>query len=274
MKDYKFLALLVALLMFGCSDTSDETTEVEQTSETVEAEEMGPPFSEYMTCTPGPDFNMDTARQMIDEWNDLDFSEGFEYAAGHVPLSDTSLGGDNKVYWQLFWNSKENADSAWSSGPSPEFVAWSEKYQNVLTCDTENRRGYDFYVPYGNNAKWNAPVEWVTYAHYCKFNNDDGLNLLQEAVVAFNAYLDETTNDETAPFIYGVYRHNGDNPEPYKSYDFFWMNYYESHAEAETSYARFVELGSEVQAMFDASATCEGPNASDSYQFYPDPDGV
>ena len=87
MKDYKFLALLVALLMFGCSDTSDETTEVEQASETVEAEEMGPPFSEYMTCTPGPDFNMDTGRQMIDEWNDLDFSEGFEYAAGHVPLS-------------------------------------------------------------------------------------------------------------------------------------------------------------------------------------------
>ena len=50
------------------------------------------------------------------------------------------------------------------------------------------------------------------------------------------------------------------------------MNYYENHADAETSYARFAENGSEVQAMFDASATCEGPNASDSYQFYPDPD--
>ena len=48
--------------------------------------------------------------------------------------------------------------------------------------------------------------------------------------------------------------------------------YYENHADAETSYARFAENGSEVQAMFDASATCEGPNASDSYQFYPDPD--
>ena len=34
----------------------------------------------------------------------------------------------------------------------------------------------------------------------------------------------------------------------------------------------FQKNGSEVQAMFDASATCEGPNASDSYQFYPDPD--
>ena len=50
------------------------------------------------------------------------------------------------------------------------------------------------------------------------------------------------------------------------------MNYYENHADAETAYARFAENGSEIQAMFDASATCEGPNASDSYQFYPDPD--
>ena len=29
-----------------------------------------------------------------------------------------------------------------------------------------------------------------------------------------------------------------------------------------------------VYTMFDASATCEGPNASDSYQFFPDPDDV
>ena len=32
------------------------------------------------------------------------------------------------------------------------------------------------------------------------------------------------------------------------------------------------KMESEIQAMFDASATCEGPNASDSYLFYPDPD--
>ena len=58
----------------------------------------------------------------------------------------------------------------------------------------------------------------------------------------------------------------------FSNYDFFWQNYYENHADAETAYARFNENGSEIQAMFDASATCEGPNASDSYLFYPDPD--
>lgn len=50
------------------------------------------------------------------------------------------------------------------------------------------------------------------------------------------------------------------------------MNYYKSHDGAKTSYERFANEGAEVQAMFDASATCEGPNPSTSYQFYPDPD--
>ena len=52
------------------------------------------------------------------------------------------------------------------------------------------------------------------------------------------------------------------------------MNYYKNHDDAQTSYERFANEGANVQAMFDASATCEGPNASDSYQFFPDPDDV
>ena len=47
-----------------------------------------------------------------------------------------------------------------------------------------------------------------------------------EKVEAFNAYLDNQA-DDVAPYRYGIYMHNGDNPEPYASYDFFWMNYYQ-----------------------------------------------
>jgi len=263
--NYLKLSILVSFLfLVGCSDSQEEP---EVTTE----EEQGPPFSEYMTCTPGSDFDDETARMMVDEWNDLAFDEALFFAAGHAPLETASLGGEGKVYWQLFWDSKEAADAAWASGPSEEFAAWAEKHESVLTCDGENRRGYDAYFPYSDKDNWEPVTEWVTYAHYCKYNDDDGREKLVEVIEAFNAYLDNQA-DDVAPFRYGVYMHNGDNPEPYASYDFFWMNYYADDEGAKTSYDRFANEGAEVQAMIDASATCEGPNPSNSYQFYPDPD--
>ena len=266
--NYLKLSILVSFLfLVGCSDSQEEP-------EAAAEQEQGPPFSEYMTCTPGTNFNDATVRMMVDEWNDLALDESLFYAAGHAPLLQESLGGEGKVYWQLFWDSKEAADAAWASGPSEEFAAWAEKHQSVLTCDGENRRGYDAYFPNAENDNWGEPsVQWVTYGHYCKFNDEDGLKKLSEGVEAFNAYLDNQ-GDDVAPYRYAVYMHNGDNPEPYASYDFFWMNYYKNHDDAQASYERFANEGASVQAMFDASATCEGPNASDSYQFLPDPDDV
>ena len=41
------------------------------------------------------------------------------------------------------WTDKESADAAWAAGPSEEFAAWGQEYESVLTCDGENRRGYD-----------------------------------------------------------------------------------------------------------------------------------
>ena len=114
-----------------------------------------------------------------DDDNDLALDEALFYAAGHAPLLEESLGGEGKVYWQLFWDSKEAADAAWASGPSEEFAAWAEKHQSVLTCDGENRRGYDAYFPNADNDNWGEPsVQWVTYGHYCKFNDEDGLEKL------------------------------------------------------------------------------------------------
>ena len=110
--NYLKLSILVSFLfLVGCSDSQEEP-------EAATKEEQGPPFSEYMTCTPGTDFNDNTARMMVDEWNDLALDEALFYAAGHAPLLEESLGGEGKVYWQLFWDSKEAADAAWASGPS------------------------------------------------------------------------------------------------------------------------------------------------------------
>ena len=270
----KFMVLLSILFLAACSTENEavvEATETETEAENTETEEQGPPYTEYMTCIPGDDFDDATVAAMIDEWNDFEFAEGFWASAGHEPVQSVSLGGENVVYWQLFWTTKEAAEAGWADwANNAEADAWRTKHASVMQCDSQGRRAYDFYWPLGEDANWNNPTQWVTYGHYCKFNDEDGLELLRAAVTAFNEFTLAADNPE--PFAYGVMMHNGDNPEPFSNYDFFWQNYYENHADAETSYARFNENGSEIQAMFDASATCEGPNASDSYLFYPDPD--
>ena len=259
----KLTVLMSFIFLVGCSD--------EPVEEELETNKV---FSEYMTCTPGVDFTDESARMMVDEWNNMEFPEGF-FAWGHKPLESVTLGGENKYYWQLFWNTQEDADKAWAEGPSDEFAAWAEKYESVLTCDGENRRKYDNHWPRDVDAsgEWDEDApQWVSYAHYCKFNGDDGKEKLDAAVVAFNAYLDEAETGDDGPFTFGIYYHSGENPEPYSDYDFFWMNYYQTHDDAKASYTRFDSDGGEIQAMFDEAATCEGPYGMDTFQFYPDPD--
>ena len=69
--------LLLMMLVVGCSGSSEPEQETEST-------EQGPMFSEYLTCTPGSNFNADNVRAMIGDWNQLDLPN-LIYAAGHAP---------------------------------------------------------------------------------------------------------------------------------------------------------------------------------------------
>ena len=206
---------------------------------------------------------------MVDAWNDLEFAEGFGFAAGHAPLQQSSLGGDNKVYWQLFWIDEPTAHAAWAAGPSEEFAVWSQEYESVLTCDGENRRGYDWYWPLGEEANWDRPTEWVTYAHYCKYTDENGFENLRKAVGAFNEY---ALAEEREPWICGLYS-NGNNPEPYFKYmDFFWMNYYYNHEDAQAAMQGLAKKGQKYKQCLMQLLIVRAQNPSNSYQFYPDPD--
>ena len=113
----KFMALLSFLFLAACSSESEAAAEAtEAEAENTETEEMGPPYTEYMTCTPGADFSDATVTAMVDEWNDFEFADGFFYAAGHAPVQSASLGGENVVYWQLWWESKEASDADGQTG--------------------------------------------------------------------------------------------------------------------------------------------------------------
>lgn len=259
----KLLVLISILLVItSCSEQAEDTnTEVEEIVQR--------PYSEYLTCTPGNNFTPESVRAMITEWNQLDLDDSLYFAAGHAPLTESTLAGSGKVSWQLFWQSKEDATQAWSEDPSEEFLAWGEKFQDVLTCDGDGRRGYDVYWGRDNDrsGEWEDNTQWVTYAHYCKFNEAGSFEALSSAAQEFNIYLDNVESGTDGPFTFGVYLHNNDNPEPYINYDFFWMNYYQNHDDAQASYERFAQTGTEMQATFDSFSECEGPFPSNSYQF-------
>tara|TARA_E500000331_G_scaffold269031_1_gene260435 strand:+ start:5959 stop:6756 length:798 start_codon:yes stop_codon:yes gene_type:complete len=252
----------LTLLIAGCNFESNEAEVAEQV-------EQKQPFSEYLTCTPGINFTNDSVRSMITEWNALELDESLYFAAGHAPLSETSLGGSGKVYWQLFWESKEDANEAWTEGPSEEFLAWGEKFQDVLVCDGDGRRGYDVYWGRENDRSgdWEDESQWVTYAHYCKYTSLGDIEALGSSMVEFNKYLDDVESVDDGPFTFGVFLHNSDNKEPYINYDFFWMNYYQNHDDAMASYERYEQTGSEMQATFDEFSVCEGPFPSNSFRF-------
>ena len=122
----KFMALLSILFLAACSTENEAAVEATETeAENTETEEQGPPYTEYMTCTPGTDFSDVTVAAMIDEWNDFEFAEGFWASAGHAPVQSASLGGENVVYWQLFWTTKEAAEAGWAEwANNAEADAW------------------------------------------------------------------------------------------------------------------------------------------------------
>ena len=58
----------------------------------------------------------------------------FGPAAGHAPVQSASLGGENVVYWQLWWESKEAAEAGWADwATNSEADAWSAKHSSVMT---------------------------------------------------------------------------------------------------------------------------------------------
>ena len=70
-----------------------------------------------------------------------------------------------------------------SEDPSEEFLVWGEKFQDVLTCDGDGRRGHDVYWGRDNDrsGEWEDNTQWVTYAHYCKFNEAGNFEALSSS---------------------------------------------------------------------------------------------
>ena len=125
-----------AFFIASCSNEMavEPTSEDNSYSEFVDALEStgGKAFAEFMACEAGADFNAENATKMISDWQKLITAESLFGVWGYVPASDTNAFGDT-LWWELNWNSKEEADAEWTAWVQNEDAqAWAEKYSNVM----------------------------------------------------------------------------------------------------------------------------------------------
>ena len=224
----------------------------------------GPYYNEFLACNAGPEFD-DGIQEMLAAWQELPSAAGLGWAGVYAPVGEDHRFSNG--WWELEWDSKESSDNAFSN-PSPEFLAWSEKYADVMTCDIEGRFPWTFYLPRDPASFGEVMGEQGYFASEflaCNFKEGKLRQDLRAAVVQFNEYLDK--NGSQNPYFYGVYFPEYDGAEA----DFLWGNWHASFDSMKSGNADWEENGKAMQAKFDEISTCISPDYYDSYELYNNP---
>ena len=138
MNNYKYiLSFFIVVLIASCAQ---EDAAVSSDSGPIY---KGPYYNEFLACNAGPAFQ-DGIQEMLAAWQKLPAAKGLGWAGVYAPKGDDHRFSNG--WWELEWDSKESSDNAFNN-PSPEFLAWSEKYSDVMTCDIEGRFPWTFYLP-------------------------------------------------------------------------------------------------------------------------------
>ena len=137
---YRILAssLIIGSLL-ACSGASD--LEVNQ------EHQEGPFFVEFVSCTKGNEYSKSNLSKMIESWRMLPISSALRGSYLYDPIKEENAFGPS-MWWELEWESKDAADSAWNAWAENEAVmAWSNEYQNVMSCDGAGRNAWDIIIP-------------------------------------------------------------------------------------------------------------------------------
>ena len=251
------IVVLSVIFIVSCSMENESTAMTDQGPIY-----QGPFYNEFVACSPGPQFSQELVAEMLSAWDDLDKSENLLWAGIYAPKGDSNK-YDNG-WWELMWNSKEEADAAWEEWSSnPDAQAWNEKYSAVVNCDGEGRFAWTFYLPRVANSF--GEVEDPETGYFasefmeCSFNEGKKPADLRANVVEYNNYLDNLDNQD--PYFFGVYYPTFE----YEDADVLWGNWHKNFETMAAGQADWEENGQEMLAKFNETVTC---NTSDYYDSY------
>ena len=217
-------------------------------------------YNEFIPCVGGSDFNQENVSNMMQGWRSLDISDDLLGAWGYVYAS-----GENNGFWELQWESKEDADAAWNEWTQDqEAMKFLADHESVMVCDGNSRTTYDFTFhrdveSFGPQAEDGS---FFTQFFPCKYNDGKSSNDLMESIVLYNIWLDGL--DVTSFYAYGIYAGLGSN----ESADFFWGNFHESADTAATGNTNWMESGGDARTSLEATATCDDPELFNSGVIY------
>ena len=253
----------------------EPTSEDNSYTEFVDALEStgGKAFAEFMACEAGADFNAENATKMISDWQKLITAESLFGVWGYVPAADTNAFGDT-LWWELNWNSKEEADAEWNAWVQNEDAqAWAEQYSNVMVCDGEGRNSFDGVYPILPNTYGDVNESGYFYAEFHQCNYIDGSDRTDaEAFLPgfTNAVSNSDYNGTGYSFAnYFAYK-NEDGSHVDADVDFLWGNFTKGKDAMDKATESFEnDVREEMFPLFSEFATCaEVPDVYHGWTFY------
>jgi hypothetical protein len=250
----KLFSFVFIIFLVSCADS-----EMNETSETPEPN-VGPFYAEFLACKAGPDFNQENVANMIAEFNQLNISDSIGWIGGYAPIEGQNQYAGINGWWEINWESKESAESAWKEWAANEEASeWSSNNASVVDCDTSQILGWNFYLP-GEQVieDWTS---FTTATFECTFNEGKTSEDLKANIEEYNQWLADNSSDD--PYQYGVYF-----PQYEAEQDFLWLNWHGDMNAMIAGNKNWEETGQAIQAGFDETSTCTTPDIYNSAQIY------
>ena len=274
------LSLMSVIFIVSCSndmkvESSAENADGGTYDEFVESLEStdGETFVEFMACTRGPDFDAENSAKMIAAWQKLVTAKSLFGVWGYVPAAETNAFGDT-LWWELNWNSKEEADAEWDAWyQNEEAQAWAEEYSNVMVCDGEGRNSFDGIYPILPNTYGAVNESGYFYSEFyqCNYINESERADAEAFLPGFTDAVANSGYDGTGYSYANYFAHKNENGSHVDTdVDFLWANFSNSKDSMDKASEMFdKDVRPKMFPLFSEFATCaDTPDVYHGWTFY------
>ena len=258
------LSFFILGALVSCSGESVSTSNQEH--------QEGPFYVEFVSCSKGSDYSNSNLSDMIQSWRMLPISSELRGSYLYDPIKEENAFGPS-MWWELEWESKEAADSAWNEWvTNADVMEWTNKYQDVMSCDGAGRNAWDIKIPVSSSYFGESNDSGYFYSQYwtCSYKNGAGRNELDTFLPMHSAKI-KSSNLEGTGYHYGVYfdRRSQDASHSDVPANLVWGEWAKSEEAMEKQNQNFENNFQEVFAAFDKLATClDEPDTFNSWMLY------
>ena len=255
----KIITVILSALIFAvsCSSAEDEMEEVSFSN--LGSEEYPQMFyMEYVPCQEGVYYTAENfTNDVLPEWQDLLVEVNSPLVSAYGIRHVQKLSSDNEDgFWQLIWNTKADAETAWTIWNANENVTnWSDDTADILSCDGENKFSFDAYIARSDDTFGEFdPSSFISEYYQCLYKDGKEGEDLREVIGQLEEFLD-SANSLPGPFSYVILGPDYETDEV----DFFWGNFYQSEEARQAFDAEWQRLDPEVEDNWNMISDCQEP---------------